>query len=760
LTDIAPAEYSVSSGVLQESLLQASRCVYSRELCLCFVGIVLLATACADHSKHPGPSAGAAAAAGDSAEPAAGSGSGTGSTGGSAGDHTGTGAGLTDAGSDAMPTSIAIEPGSTTLDVSGSTPQTLQLTAHGQPGGAAVTPVWALDNPLLGSIDSAGLFTTSNKAGGTVRVTATYQGLTATATITVHYAVEIASGSTMSAAAAAALFDPMDKTVVTTGADVPSLVYPVNDTMFPQNIYRVLFQWRGNAKPLFQLEFSSPVLRVSAYTDGAHATCAQAQTGGSCWESSVDSWTALAASNAGESVTLKIRALDSATAPTTIYESPAYTLHFSQHDVPGAIYYWSTTVAGVRRGTMGDAGPTNFLTPAQANNKCVACHTLSKNGKLLAADIGGESLGVVKVTPEVPPPLNFGPIGTPPTNYASSWATFDPSAQYVVQSKSGVMTLRDSTSGASVGANNGLIALGTGQYAVQPDWALDGKHIVFAGSSGAKNATKDRAGGPLVQWIGTTITDGAVSFGSVETLQPAMTNVLYGYPMFNPTSEYVAFVKGKAIEKELTDQIWLMKAATGNVTPLNLTRANTLVSDSKAPAAGIENNMPTWAPTPGPDVQWVAFASKRDYGFVLCSPTGTTKSTCATTSKIGSGKQQIWIAAVDVSKLGGSEDPSYPAFRVPFMDLTEDCHRPFWALDALKDDGDAGAGGSSGTAGSSGSGGAGSGGMTAGAGGGGMGGMAACVDLHGDCSSGVCCSGLECSPDSSGDVFSCEAPVL
>jgi hypothetical protein len=678
---------------------------------------------------------------------------------GSAGEHLGTGAGLTDSGTDVAPTSIAIQPGSTTLDASGSTPATLQLTAHAQPSGAVVTPIWTLDDPLLGSIDPAGLFSTSNKAGGSVRVTATYRGLSATATITVHYSVEITSGAIM-AGAAAALFDPTNKTVVTTGADVPSLVYPVNDTMFPQNIYRVLFQWRGHSKPLFQLEFSSPVLRVSAYTDGVHATCAQAQTGGSCWESSVESWTALAASNAGESVSLKIRALDSATAPTTIYESPSYTLHFSQHDVPGAIYYWSTTVAGVRRGTMGDQGPTNFLTPAQTNNKCVACHTLSKNGKLLAADIGGESLGVVKVTPDVPPPVNFGPIGMPATNYASAWATFDPSAKYVVQSKNGAMTLRDSTSGASVGVNNGLISLGTSEYSVQPDWALDGKHIVFAGSNAAKNATKDRAGGPLLQWIGTTISDSAVAFGSVETLQPALMNVLYGYPMFNPTSEYIAFVKGKAIEKDLTDQIWLMKAATGNVTPLNLSRANTLVGDGKAPAMGIENNMPTWAPSTGPDVQWVAFASKRDYGFVLCSPTGSTAAACATTSKIGSGKQQIWIAAIDVTKLGGSEDPSYPAFRVPFMELTEDCHRPFWALDALKDDGNAGAGGS-GTAGSSGNGGAGSAGTSAGAGGGGgMGGTAACVDLHGDCSAGVCCSGLECTPDANGDVFTCEAPVL
>ncbi len=146
---------------------------------------------------------------------------------------------------------------------------------------------------------------------------------------------------------------------------------------------------------------------------------------------------------------------------------------------------------------------------------------------------------------------------------------------------------------------------------------------------------------------------------------------------------------------------------------------------------GAENNMATWAPSTGPDVQWVAFASKRDYGFVLCSPTSTTTSTCATTSKIGSGS-----------------DPSYPAFRVPFMELSENCHRPFWALDAIAHD--------DGAAGSGGMGGAGSGG----AGSGGTGGSPACIANAGDCSSGSCCGGLECTPDANGDVFTCQFQLL
>ena len=664
-----------------------------------------------------------AAACGSSVDDAAGSSDDAGSSGSSGASSSGTSGDGTSSGSsgDVDATSITVEPASTTLDVSDATPKTVQLVAHAQPSGAVITPTWTLDNLVPGSIDAAGLYTTSNKSGGVVNVTATYKGLTATAQITINYSTNITTGNVP--ANAPSLFVPTGKTVKTNDPKVPTLFYPVNGTMFPQNIYRVLFQWKGLNAPLYQLEFSSPLLKASIYTDGRHVTCDKAIGGatpnatGACWESELASWQALAATNAGQAVTLKIRSVDSATAPTTIYESQAYTINFSKKDVPGAIYYWSTTVAGVRRGAMDDPGPTNFLTPAQAKNNCVACHTVSKNGALLAADIGGENLGVVRVTNDVPPPVNFGPIGTPPAKYSSSWATFDPAAKYVVQSRAGVMTLRDSATGATVGPNAGLVPLGTVK-GIQPDWAWDGKHIVFAGDTNVK----DRAGGPKVQWISTDITASGVTYGTPELIVGPKANTLYGYPMFNPTNDFISFVQGPKIEKDPLDQLYIVKATVGGTqTPINLTKANTLVNDGVAPASGVENNMATWAPTTGPDVQWIAFASLRDYGFVLRNG-----------SKIGSGMQQIWIAAIDVSKLGSGADPSFPAFRVPFMELTENCHRPFWALDVLKGGG---------------------GGSDAGAPDAGP-----CITFGNDCSSGPCCGDVQCIDDGTGENYTCKLP--
>ena len=53
-------------------------------------------------------------------------------------------------------------------------------------------------------------------------------------------------------------------------------------------------------------------------------------------------------------------------------------------------------MAGVRRATVSDSAPSDFLTPAQIS-KCVACHTMSRNGTRIAADIGGNVLGVYNV---------------------------------------------------------------------------------------------------------------------------------------------------------------------------------------------------------------------------------------------------------------------------------------------------------------------------------------------------------------------------
>jgi hypothetical protein len=127
----------------------------------------------------------------------------------------------------------------------------------------------------------------------------------------------------------------------------------------------------------------------------------------------------------------------------------------------------------------------------------------------------------------------------------------------------------------------------------------------------------------------------------------------------------------------------VLAPATANAPQNPLVRANRQVAGQEV--TNVTNGMPVWGPTNDPNIAWVAFTSTRDYGLVLAagSKTGSTKNPPFP----GSDVRQIWIAAVDLSKVTPanptSVDPSYPAFRFSAQDLTENNHRPFWTVDTI-----------------------------------------------------------------------------
>ena len=271
-----------------------------------------------------------------------------------------------------------------------------------------------------------------------------------------------------------------------------------------------------------------------------------------------------------------------------------------------------------------------------------------------------------------------------------------------------MLRLLDGNTGAPVGGNNGVIA-GPSPYGTMPDWAPDGKHLVFAQST----VSKDRGlTGSSIAWL--SVANDMFSMPQV-LLQSSGTTDNYAYPMFNPTSDWIAVARGtKGTDNDATSQIYVAKAQP-NSTRDQLVRADTLVNDTTV-MTGIQNSMPTWAPTSADGIQWVAFTSTRDYGTILMNG-----------SKFGDGRDQIWIAAIDTAKLGQG-DPSFPAFRVPFLQLSENAHRPFWAEDAFNPppmtDGGVDAG--------------------------------PCLQNGDDCSMGVCCNGLQCLPV--GNAYKCGVP--
>ena len=447
-------------------------------------------------------------------------------------------------------------------------------------------------------------------------------------------------------------------TPVTTGT-VPVIVYPSSETRFPRNIYRTLFQWQAQGMTKFRLSFVGAGTRVSVYSDGKHADCAMA-TGAGCWEADEESWFLISYGNAGDTVQVTVDGLDETTQPATIRRSAPITIGFSKQDVKGAIFYWSTTSAGIRRANIAAQWPEDYITgkpsttytnPADAV-KCVACHVVSRDGKYLVAPVdatSGKSLWVTEVTKDAPPnPLVKKIANTD----GHGFATISPDDATVIAAFAGKMWTVDRATGA-FGANLNLGAL----KGTHPDWSPDGKQVAFATADGDAPNGASIALLPFQNgaWgAPTKIVDPPLNAMN----KPMGTNL---FPMHSPDSKWIAFTRGqKGGHGDLTYQLWTVPAAGG--TPVELVNANRVVSNQMTDGTH-ENAQPTWAP-PG-DYHWIAFNSVRPYGVVL--PKGT---------------QQIWVAAVDPAKLAqGGVDPSYPAFRLQFQGLNEDNHRAYWTLD-------------------------------------------------------------------------------
>ncbi|HVJ21640.1 MAG TPA: hypothetical protein VM686_39820 [Polyangiaceae bacterium] len=449
----------------------------------------------------------------------------------------------------------------------------------------------------------------------------------------------------------------------------PTLVYPTNGTMFPPNIARVLFQWQATTGTLFQLRFATPTGTLDVYTDGVDETCTAATADGSCWESDAESLLPYLEASAGQSVTLTLRALEPGT-PGKVWESAPTTLHVGPAAVSGAIYYWSTTAQGIRRGTLDGRDAADFFTPPLANDQCVACHTLSRSGKRMSVAFPGDLLGVVDVVETVPPPVVYGPPPYAGSHVAASWATFSPDDSKVVVSGLGALSLLDAETAAPVGA--GLIPLPDGVYGSMPDWSPDGQHLVFAAVTSGEKARHLRSSS--IAWLSVE-GDSFSGYELVaESTRPSCGDGTESYanPMFSPDSQWLAFSRADCeSENDPTAQVVLARAEP-DAEQIELVLANTQVGDQAL--QNLQNGMPTWAPTVEGNIAWIAFTSTRDYGLVLKGD-GVT----------GTAPRQLWVAAVDLAAVGQG-DPSYPAFRLPAQDLNENNHRPFWAVDVLPPD--------------------------------------------------------------------------
>jgi hypothetical protein len=200
-----------------------------------------------------------------------------------------------------------------------------------------------------------------------------------------------------------------------------------------------------------------------------------------------------------------------------------------------------------------------------------------------------------------------------------------------------------------------------GGFATHPDLSADMTKLVYVRAT------------PGADWSFTNGTIYTRTFDPNTLAFGAETPLVTGgghnfYPSFSPDGKWVLFNRAPTGDayNNVDSSLWIVKA-DGSGQPIQLSAFN-------AAAGGITNSWGRWAPfqqTVGANneqIFWVTVSSKRDFGVRRIN-TGLAE---------GSKTPQIWMSPFFVSKAEAGQDPTTPAFRLPFQNLASNNHIAQW----------------------------------------------------------------------------------
>jgi hypothetical protein len=535
---------------------------------------------------------------------------------------------------------LQIQPEEAELVMAAGQPPSLQLQAvRLYQGGRtiAVAPAdveWIVDPPDIGAVAPAtGVFTPAGPLG-TARVFAQHDGDTAAAVVRIlGNEVLLEPGTPEDAPERFATAGERESCG-------PRLEYPEAFTAFPRNIRGVTWQWAASGHTLFEAEF-----RVGEQVTRWYTARNELTPGGGAWTRLLDT-------AAGGQLRFRLRGLGGAGADACAAPEQIYLVDTSK--LLGAIYYWSTADSGIMRLSAEDTEPEPFLTPVVAPEiACPACHALSRDGARIAfTRTTFPPFGDLAVSDiDAPRQLAYDPTGV--TGYFPSFA---PDSEHVVAGSGGNLLIRHAGTGRQVGA----LPLPQGMVGGSPDWSWDGGRIVAALGRRNVNPLPDVgiSLGAIAEWVAGA--DG--QWGEARILVEQSGDQSNDRPAYSPDGRYIAFNRqGTPAEGQMGNpsaRLWLLEVGS-DAAPIDMARANG--------QGDLGNSWPKWSPASGRGRLWLAFSSLRDYGHLLRN------------SGAGDPRPQIWVTGIDPTQAGEGQDPSSPAFWLPFQGIGSGNHIPYWA---------------------------------------------------------------------------------
>ena len=618
---------------------------------------------------------------------------------------------FTDAGGDAS--SLAISPQNPTLDVAyGQQTPTLQLVATS--GGQKVPAEFTVDHGEIASI-AAGLLTPSGIVGGAVQVTATWNGARAATTVSVrvHYVENgdpncgggdggIGGMGGVGGEGPGCAVGPGTKGVLQGSPQADAglaWLYPYDNTVWPRGLLAPLLQWSAPRS------YDAVDIRLSEKGFDYEGTFAKTATPFIHHPIPAAAWKALAYSNQGETVTVRLVFAAGGVAYGPITE----TWKIASGTLKGTVYYQSYGTSLVHNSNIvseqtpngnlfGAAtlaikhGKTDPMLVAGSDTECRVCHAVSANGASLATQQGN---GFVDETSSAYDLKNLAETTLSPSDGRFGWgALFPDGSMLFSQSGVGVDVLAVTNSSPSAlysmpaGTQMAATGIPSGLGAVTPAFSPDGKHLAFNLFAGPG---ADRASLWTLSFDAKT--SAFSGFSALDTPPAATADV---WPAFLPTNNAVIFER-EVVQGGDGPVGWTRNNARGELWWLDLAtkkaaRLDTLNGKGYLPTGPNNHGDDTtlqYEPTVNPVVSggyaWVVFTSRRMYGNVATIdpywsyPAQHDLSAMVTTKK-------LWVAAIDLNAKPGT-DPSHPAFYLPGQELLAGNSRGYWVVDPCQADG-------------------------------------------------------------------------
>jgi hypothetical protein len=492
----------------------------------------------------------------------------------------------------------------------------------------------------------------------------------------------------------------------------------------------------------FELSFENSVTDVRIYTTCVGSTPDQGMpiNGGCAFELSQAEWDYVAQTNAGgDPVTVKVRGIGCDNG--NVGSSNTRQISFAQEPLAGTIYYWasmrvgtSTFSGGVFRYDFGVRGQTAdpVLTPTYGGNGlCIGCHDISRDGRKMLFDYDDNDADdeYTDVNTDVfdVPSRTFATTGT-----LSKGQAFEPGFHTWNRAHSAFLL----SDGAHVtktspqdpvapngsftvrGQDAGLIGLTPTPPATlrgtTPDMAPDDTSVVFAAAPNQAGGVLPDGGAEAGYWApgnapqqdewfsGASLyaapwNGSQNQIGAETLLVPSNGASNYYYPSYSPEGSLIVFnyaPEGPNFHNPKA-RVQVVKAGVANPTPDDLAKLN----DDPTNGGQVTNSWARWAPFVQAykqgQILWLTMSSTRSYGLRIendgtanCypkeSPNGAPYSTRVfTTTNLNPAcsRAQLWMAAVklDANGVASGQDVSFPAFWLPFQDITTNNHLGQWA---------------------------------------------------------------------------------